>query len=245
MAAWLSAARTHRPASTRGARTARLPGSSRCCAGSTPASRRARCSRPGTTRPSFASTTRPGSRSAPTASADAIIGVPSSGLHSNGYTLARRALPDLAERPPELGARSVADELLEPTVIYVRAVLELLASDVDVRGLAHITGDGFLNLTRLAAPVGYRIDAPLLVPPVFRLIASRAGVPEAESWEVFNMGCGFCVVVPRAEADAAVSLLAARHPGTSSIGEVTGDQGVVALPQAGLVGRAGEMFRAA
>src|SRR4051812_26663403 len=78
---------------------------------------------------------------------DAIIGIPSSGVHSNGLTLARNALSDLREAPPELGGRTVADELLEPTVIYVRAILELLDSDVDVRGLAHITGDGFLNLT--------------------------------------------------------------------------------------------------
>jgi phosphoribosylformylglycinamidine cyclo-ligase len=168
---------------------------------------------------------------------DAIIGIPSSGVHSNGLTLARRALDDLREVPPELGGRSVADELLEPTVIYVRAVLELLGSDIDVRGLAHITGDGFLNLTRLHAPVGYRIDNPLPVPPVFRLIGERGGVDEAELWEVFNMGCGFCVVVPSAHADAAVELLERHHTGTRVIGEITADDGVVELPQAGLRGR--------
>src|SRR5260221_1488713 len=128
---------------------------------------------------------------------DAVIGIPSSGLHSNGFTLARRVLTDLNEVAPELGGRSIADELLEPTVIYVRAILDLLGSGADVRGLAHITGDGFLNLTRLEAEVGYLIDQPLPVPPVFRLIAERGPVPEEELWEVFNMGCGFCVVVPQ------------------------------------------------
>jgi phosphoribosylformylglycinamidine cyclo-ligase len=176
---------------------------------------------------------------------DALIGIPSSGVHSNGLTLARRVLSDLKEAPPEFGGRTVADELLEPTVIYVRAILDLLASDVDVRGLAHITGDGFLNLTRLHAPVGYRIDTPLPVPPVFPLIRQRGEVDEAEMWEVFNMGCGFCVVVPQAEADAAVALLAQRHPGSAVIGAATPENGVVELPQAGLAGRRNEGFRAA
>jgi phosphoribosylformylglycinamidine cyclo-ligase len=176
---------------------------------------------------------------------DAIIGIPSSGVHSNGLTLARSVLSDLKEVPPELGGRSIADELLEPTVIYVRAVLELIASDVEVRGLAHITGDGFLNLTRLHAPVGYRIDSPLPVPPVFTLIADRGSVDEAELWEVFNMGCGFCVVVPPQQADATVELLAKHHTGTSVIGTITDQRGLVELPQAGLTGRKDEGFRAA
>src|SRR3712207_4600782 len=111
---------------------------------------------------------------------DAVIGLPASGVHSNGLTLARRALPDLDERPDELGGASVGETLLEPTVIYVRAVLDLLRSgDVDVRGLAHITSGGMLNLLRLEAEVGYSIDAPLPRPPVFDLIAERSGAGEA------------------------------------------------------------------
>jgi phosphoribosylformylglycinamidine cyclo-ligase len=155
---------------------------------------------------------------------DAIVGLPSSGVHSNGLTLARRALGDADER------------LLEPTVIYVRAVRELLDSDVEVRGLAHITGDGFLNLLRLEADVGYLIEHPLPVPPVFDEIAERGGIEPSEMYEVFNMGCGFCCVVPADEAEEAVALLARRHPGAAVIGRTTTAAGVVELPRAGLRG---------
>lgn len=174
---------------------------------------------------------------------DALIGIPSSGVHSNGLTLARRALLEqgglgLDERPAELGGASVADALLEPTVIYVRAILELLRSDIPVHALAHITGGGVLNLLRLGRGVGYEIDRPLPTLPVFGLIARLGGVSDAEMWKVFNMGCGFVVTVPEAHADAAVALLAAHHPGTARIGRVTADAGRVALPTVGLSGDA-------
>jgi phosphoribosylformylglycinamidine cyclo-ligase len=160
---------------------------------------------------------------------EALIGIPSSGLHSNGYSLARRALAALAldARPAALGGATVADALLEPTVIYVKAALELLRSGLRVHGLAHITGGGLLNLKRLNQHVGFEVTDPLPVPPVFELVRELGGVAEAEMWEVFNMGCGFCVVVPESTADAASALLAAHHPGARRIGTVTDRAGRV------------------
>jgi phosphoribosylformylglycinamidine cyclo-ligase len=153
---------------------------------------------------------------------DALIGLPSSGLHSNGYTLARRALSSLGydDRPDDLDGQSVADVLLEPTVIYVRAVLDLLRSDVPVHGLAHITGGGTDNLLRLRGDVEYVVDDPLPVPPVFGLVQRLGDVSDAEMRRVFNMGCGFVCVVPEEAAGDAVALVAAHHPGTRRIGTV-------------------------
>ena len=175
---------------------------------------------------------------------DALVGMPSSGVHSNGYTLARRVLvdegPGLDASPEELAGATIADALLEPTVIYVRAVMELIGSPVDVRGLAHITGGGLTNLTRLTpGRLGYEVDTPLPAPPVFGLIAALGEVPAEEMWEVFNMGCGFVVVVPQDDVDQAVEILSARHPGTARIGTVT-DRADETIGPGGIVVGAGQ-----
>jgi phosphoribosylformylglycinamidine cyclo-ligase len=153
---------------------------------------------------------------------DVVIGLPSSGLHSNGYTLARSALDglDYGEDPGGRLGRPLGEALLEPTEIYVKPVVELLRSPVAVHGLAHITSGGTGNLLRLAAEVGYKIDAPLPVPPIFELIREHGGVSDEEMHDVFNMGCGFCVVVPASDEAATLELLRRHYPGAARIGAV-------------------------
>ena len=160
---------------------------------------------------------------------DAVIGLPSSGLHSNGYTLARRALEGISLDDARLG-RPLGEILLEPTEIYVGAVLDLLRSEVDVRGLAHITSGGLGNLLRLRADVGYEIDDPLPPQPVFGLIQELAAVPGEEMREVFNMGCGFCCLVADRDAEAALTLLRGHYPDARRIGSARAGKREVRTP---------------
>jgi phosphoribosylformylglycinamidine cyclo-ligase len=153
---------------------------------------------------------------------DVIIGLPSSGLHANGYTLARKALKGipLNSDPDNRLGRPLGEVLLEPTEIYVKAVLELIRSNVDVRGLAHITSQGFDNLLRLHAEnVGYRISDPITPPAIFGLIQERGNVGDDEMHEVFNMGCGFCCIVAPDDESEALELLGNHFPGSKRIGQ--------------------------
>ena len=151
---------------------------------------------------------------------DAVIGLPSSGLHSNGYTLARSALDRIPLDDERLG-RPLGDVLLEPTEIYVKPVIELLRSEVDVRGLAHITSGGLGNLLRLEADVAWEIEDPLPVPPIFDLIQELGEVSDEEMGEIFNMGCGFCIAVAAGDDDAALEKLRAHYSDAQRIGRAT------------------------
>jgi len=179
---------------------------------------------------------------------DVVVGVRSSGVHSNGLTLARRALfeagglaPDRYR--PELSA-TVGDELLRPTDIYVRPVMDLLNRQrLPIRALAHITGDGLLNLTRIKAAVGFRLDDLPEPHPIFRLIQDCGSVSTAEMYRVFNMGVGFCVIVPDDRAVVRAVQEAFAPFETREIGRVVEDaRRRVWLPEQRLVGE-GDEFR--
>ena len=160
------------------------------------------------------------------AGGDAVVGFSSTGLHSNGYTLARRVLLErgrmrLDAHVPELG-RTLAEEMLEPTRIYVKLAMELLAGG-GVHGFAHITGDGLRNLLRLHPGMSYDFPALPEPPPIFPLIAARGPVAPAEMFAVFNMGIGFVAVVETGAADAAVATAARLGIGAWALGEAVAD----------------------
>lgn len=142
------------------------------------------------------------------------IGLPSSGLHSNGYSLARTALLEtmklaLDARPGELGGKTVGETLLVPTRLYARAVQAVVGAGVDVRAMSHITGGGLPgNVPRvLPEGLGLRIEGTWKRPPVFDVIARGAGVAEGEMRRTFNLGIGFVFVVAAAEAARTADVL--------------------------------------
>jgi phosphoribosylformylglycinamidine cyclo-ligase len=181
---------------------------------------------------------------------DVVIGIRSSGIHSNGLTLARRVLFGQARytidsKPQGLG-RTLGEELLEPTLIYVPEVLGAMERGLSVKGLVHITSDGLLNLLRLSpdrADIGYLIEELPPIPSIFRLIQRSGDIPDQEMFQVFNMGIGFCAVLSEPDADRFVGIVKDCGREAQRIGRVVQDaEHRVIVGPVGLVGQ-GNAFR--
>jgi phosphoribosylformylglycinamidine cyclo-ligase len=161
---------------------------------------------------------------------DAVIGLPSSGLHTNGYTLARKVLEDAdlsySETPEDFN-RAIGEVYLEPHRAYVHEILTLRQS-VEVRGMAHITGGGLPNnLPRALGGLGVRLyQGSWEEPAVFDFIRSLGGVAEEEMRRIFNLGVGFCVVVREEEAEKALMVLREAKCDAQRIGDVVAGGGV-------------------
>ena len=139
---------------------------------------------------------------------DVVLALPSSGVHSNGFSLVRKVLPDRSLYVEELGA-TLGEALLVPTKIYVKPVLAL-AERIEVKGASHITGGGFYENVPRCLPSGLsaRIEKKAVrTPPIFDVIQKAGNVPERDMFNTFNMGVGMCLIVDKEDADTALSIV--------------------------------------
>lgn len=165
---------------------------------------------------------------------DAVIGLASSGVHSNGFSLVRKLLLDsgkygVGDRPPELGGVTLGDALLAPTRIYVKPVLQLLQA-VNVRGMAHITGGGFIENIPRVLPSNKNAHIRLgswPMPPIFNLLRAEGGLTHDDCYRTFNMGIGYIIVVPADAKEKAMQALSAAGETPYEIGVIEDGEGVV------------------
>ena len=160
------------------------------------------------------------------AEGDVVIALPSSGVHSNGFSLVRKVFDvencDLSSPIPELGGKSLGETLLTPTKIYVKPMLALM-SEVTVKGVSHITGGGFYENIPRSIPDGLcaKIDkSQVKVLPIFKLIEKVGEISERDMFNTFNMGVGMSVVVAKADAERALNILHANGEDAYVIGEI-------------------------
>ena len=166
---------------------------------------------------------------------DVMIALPSSGVHSNGFSLVRKVFDvenrDLLKPVPELGGKSIGEALLTPTKIYVKPVLELL-KQVNVKGISHITGGGFYENIPRSIPDGLgavirKEDVRIL--PIFDLIQKAGGISERDMFNTFNMGVGMCVTVAAEEAEKALEILKANGEDAYILGRIEASEEKITL----------------
>ena len=165
---------------------------------------------------------------------DVIIALPSSGVHSNGFSLVRKVFDvensDIKAPNDRLGGKSIGEALLAPTKIYVKPVLAVQEA-VTIKGVSHITGGGFYENVPRSIPSGFtaKIEkASIRTPVLFDLIAEAGNIPDRDMFNTFNMGVGMCMIVDRDDADTALSVLKEQGEDAYVIGEVVeGSEGVI------------------
>jgi len=171
------------------------------------------------------------------AEGDVVLALPSTGIHSNGFSLCRKVFdidnnnPELYVPRDELGGKTIAEALLVPTKIYVKPVLALL-DKVDVKGISHITGGGFYQNIPRSIPDGLcaRIDkASVKVLPIFDVIAKWGNIPQRDMFNTYNMGVGMSVVVPKAQEQEALDILRANGVEAYTMGVIVGGEEKVVL----------------
>lgn len=173
---------------------------------------------------------------------DVVIALPSSGVHSNGFSLVRKVFDvenaDIKTPIEALGGKSVGETLLTPTKIYVKPVLNLLEK-VEVKGISHITGGGFYENIPRSIPdgLGAKIDkSAVKILPIFRLIAEKGGISERDMFNTFNMGVGMSIVVKKEDADTALKVLKESGEDAYIIGEIVkSDEKVIMEPETELI----------
>ena len=165
-----------------------------------------------------------------------IIALPSTGIHSNGFSLVRKVFnidanpAELYQACADLGGKTIAETLLTPTRIYVKAILALLEK-VSVKGISHITGGGFYENIPRSIPDGLTAKinkSDVRVLPIFKLIEKVGNIPERDMFNTFNMGVGMSVVVDKADVDTALEILKANGEDAYVLGEIIeGNEGVI------------------
>ncbi len=165
---------------------------------------------------------------------DAVIALPSSGVHSNGFSLVRKVFgigsTDITVPVSEFGGKSLGEVLLTPTKIYVKPMLSLFESNVTVKAVSHITGGGFYENIPRSIPDGFAVKvekAAVKTLPVFDMIAKVGNIPERDMYNTFNMGVGMSVVVAKEDADTVLEILRSAGEDAYIMGEVAEGEGVV------------------